>query len=467
MRRGVPLAPSEIELALAARAGLTRRGFLLAATATVGTIGAGAYAWNRYTQLLDSTEGGPSAGLFQGEPLALTSAGQLLDTDFPDPCAGGIFLGYLPFRSQEEDSFRTPLYTNSGGGHGARLCIDLASLFTPEGRLTPADKFFIRTEYPDLLRPPADWKIKIHGLVKKPQQLPLKALESFVEPKGPVLLECSGNGNVLKFGLLSVAEWAGIPLERVIKIAEPTAKAKALLIQGFDDDTNLPDHGPPYREHSWPTCSWIFPIEQLVQFGAFLATRMNGQPLPKDHGAPVRLVIPGWYGCSEVKWVNEIKFVDEYAKATWQMLEFSDRTNQDTKRGPQPGFFKHSFGPLLAKDYKAATIDQTALPVRVEQWKIGGKIVYRIVGITWGGPVRSEKMKIRFVTGRNNGSKWAPLEFCKAATSNSQYGIWMHTFTPPRRGHYGIQVRMQDPKINHARRLQRGDYDRYLNIPEV
>src|SRR6202522_179016 len=238
MRRGVPLAPSEIELALAARAGMTRRGLLIAATATAGAIGAGAYGWNRYTQLLDSTGSGASDGLFRGEPLALTSSGHLLDTDFPDPFAGGIFLGYLPFRSPQEDSFLTPLYTNSGGGHGARLCIDVASLFTPEGRLAPPDKFFIRTEYPDLRRPRADWKIKIHGLVKKRQQLPLKSLERFVEPKGPVLLECSGNGNVLKFGLVSFAEWAGSSLERVIKIAEPTAKAKALLIQGFDDDTN-------------------------------------------------------------------------------------------------------------------------------------------------------------------------------------------------------------------------------------
>ena len=76
-------------------------------------------------------------------------------------------------------------------------------------------------------------------------------------------------------------------------------------------------------------------------------------------------------------------------------------------------------------------------------------------------------MKIRFVTGRNNASKWTPLEFCKAATSNSQYGIWVHTFTPPKKGHYRIQVRMEDPKINHARRLQRGEYDRFVVIPEV
>ncbi len=440
---------------------------LIASTATLGAIGAGAYGWYRFAQpLLDSTDG-PSAGVIPGEPLALTSDGHLLDTDFPDPCAGGIFLGYLPFRSPQEDKFPGRLYQNSGGGHGARLCIDVASLLTPEGRLTPADKFFIRTEYPDLLRPPADWKIRIHGHVKQSQQLSLKSLDKFVEPRGPVLLECSGNANSLKFGLLSVGDFAGIPLERVIKIAEPTSKAKAILIRGFDDDSYLPDNGPPYKDHSWPTCSWIFPIAQLVDYGAFLATRMNGQPLPKDHGAPVRLIIPGWYGCTEVKWVNEIKFVDDQEKATWQMLEFSDRTNQDTSRGEQPGFYRHPFGPVLAKDYKAATIDQTALPVRVEQWKVGGKLLYRIVGITWGGPVRSEKMKIRFMAGRKNASKWEPLQFCKAATLNSQYGIWVHTFAPPKRGYYHFQVRMEDPKVNHARRLQRGEYDRGVFIPDV
>jgi Oxidoreductase molybdopterin binding domain len=179
----------------------------------------------------------------------------------------------------------------------------------------------------------------------------------------------------------------------------------------------------------------------------------------------VRLIIPNWYGCTEVKWVNEIKFVDSNQKATWHMLEFSDRTNQDTSRGEQPGFYRHAFGPTFARDYRPATIDQTALPVRFEQWKIGGKIVYRIVGITWGGPVRTEKLKIRFMLGRA-GSPWAPVQFCKAATSNSQYGIWTHTFTPPRKGNYLIQVRVADPKVP-SRRLNRGHEDRGVIISET
>ena len=70
---------------------------------------------------------------------------------------------------------------------------------------------------------------------------------------------------MLKFGLLSVANWGGVPFEKFISLAHPTSKAKAVLINGFDDDTNLPDHGPPYRTHSYPTCSWIFPIDVLVK----------------------------------------------------------------------------------------------------------------------------------------------------------------------------------------------------------
>ena len=84
-----------------------------------------------------------------------------------------------------------------------------------------------------------------------------------------------------------------------------------------------------------------------------------------------------------MKWVNEIKLVDDQAKATWQLLEFERKYEPGRLRGPQPGLYRHPFGPVFAKDYIAATIDRTALPVHVEQWKLGGKIVYRIVGIAW------------------------------------------------------------------------------------
>ena len=105
----------------------------------------------------------------------------------------------------------------------------------------------------------------------------------------------------------------------------------------------------------------------------------------------------------------------------------------------------------MARDYVPASIDQAALPVRVEQWKLNGKLAYRVVGITWGGPHRSNKLKIRFR--RPNGNPaYRPVAFCKASTSVASYGIWMHRWEPKQPGPYLIDVRLDVPN-SHLRRL--------------
>lgn len=458
------------------RRGITRRSFLVsaAATATAGAAAAGAWTWLTYDDESSSSSASGRGRLFPtDEPLGLSS-GKLLDTQFPDPFAGGQIVGYLPFLG--EDSGGSPPLVpgrTSGPGHGARRIIDTASLLLPRSRVTPANQFFIRTEYPDKLVAPEVWKIKIGGEVHKPQDLPITRLGES-KPQGPVLLECSGNHRSLKFGLLSVADWDGVPIREIFDLAQPTPKAKAVLINGFDDDSNLPDTGPPYREHSWPTCSWVFTFDQLEQAGAFLATRMNGGPLPKDQGAPVRLVVPGWFGCTEVKWVNEIKFVDSSQPATLQMLEFSTRTFQDIRpKKIHPDDF-HFVGPALARDYRPATIDQSVLPLRVEQWKLGGKIAYRVVGITWGGPNRTDKLKIRFRRPGNN-ARFEPVQFCATKTSNLAYGIWVHVWEPKEKGPYFIDVQLAAPGAR-SRRLSLkegpsptaiGQLERIVYIPAV
>jgi DMSO/TMAO reductase YedYZ molybdopterin-dependent catalytic subunit len=95
---------------------------------------------------------------------------------------------------------------------------------------------------------------------------------------------------------------------------------------------------------------------------------MNGKPLTKDHGAPVRLIVPGWYGCACIKWVNEITLVDDGAAATSQMQEFAGRTQQMGV-------------PKLVRDYQPARIEQVAMPTRIEKWMIDERIVYRVTGI--------------------------------------------------------------------------------------
>src|SRR6185369_371957 len=138
-----------------------------------------------------------------------------------------------------------------------------------------------------------------------------------------------------------------VPLGDVIARQKPPADATAVLVSGLDDTAQR-------SRTSTPGASWVLPLASLERLGAFLAVRMNGEPLTRDHGAPVRLVVPGWYACSWIKWVNEIRFVSADAASTSQMVEFSLRTHQ-------------SGVPALAKDYEPPVIDLAATPIRVEK----------------------------------------------------------------------------------------------------
>src|SRR5207244_2504018 len=101
------------------------------------------------------------------------------------------------------------------------------------------------------------------------------------------------------FGLMSVANWTGFPLPAVIEQLAPRPAGQRVLVSGADPA------GPSLT--SVPGASWIFSRAELEH--AVLAVQMNGAPLPRDHGFPARLIVPGWYGCACIKWVDRIDFV--------------------------------------------------------------------------------------------------------------------------------------------------------------
>jgi len=164
-------------------------------------------------------------------------------------------------------------------------------------------------------------------------------------PLGLHLMECAGNTRVAHFGMISVADWAGVPLSEILDSAKVKSGATRVLISGFDRYAKA-------SASSIPGASWVFTLKELKAARAFLATEMNGQPLTADRGAPVRLVVPGWYGCTCVKWVDRITFVDESAEATSQMQEYAARTHQKGS-------------PRFAREFQPAVIDQAAVPIRV------------------------------------------------------------------------------------------------------
>jgi DMSO/TMAO reductase YedYZ molybdopterin-dependent catalytic subunit len=351
-----------------------------------------------------------------------------------DPLAGGSRLGVVPF----VDEGPRPAEVLHDAGLDARLYTDLSTL-DERGLVVDTARFYVRTGYPDRLDPSRPWTIALGGAVRAAVSLPIADLARDEAPMGATLLECSGNGAFAYFGLMSVAEWSGVPLPRVLERVERLPEGKRVLVSGFDD------HSRP-SARSVPGASWIFGTDDLVATGAFLATRMNGAPLTRDHGAPVRLVVPGWYGCTCIKWVDAIDVVGDDAPSTPHMREFASRTHQVGE-------------PALARDFRPASMDLAAMPIRVERWSVAGQTRCRVVGIQWGGAGPTDKLLVRF----GESSPWERVASCAPPAPTRIWSFWSHVWTPPGRGVYAIDLRVDDAAVP-TRRLDRLFYRRRVAV---
>jgi DMSO/TMAO reductase YedYZ molybdopterin-dependent catalytic subunit len=368
------------------------------------------------------------------------------------PRPSGSFAGPIPFGLP--GAATTPLNRLLGAGLDARLFTDLSTL--DAGTLvTPRDHFFIRTQAPSTLPDANGWTIALGGTVDNPESIDVPALERIGRVSGRYLIECAGNADPDNYGLMSVADWEGVPLPAVLDRMRPRRDAARVRVSGFDLE-NTPTQT---SRTSLPGASWIFSREDLAR--AMLALRMNGAPLPSDHGAPVRLVVPGWYGCACIKWVNRVELVPDDAAPTSQMREFADRTHQAVDSRGADGSLRP--GPLaLARDYTPAIIDTAAMPVRIEKWIVGGRIEYRIVGIVWGGQKPTNALAIRFRTG----GPWIPVDNCPLPPSTLSWSLWTHTWRPAEPGRYEIVLKVTDPAIR-TRRLDLFYYVREVRIADV
>ena len=180
----------------------------------------------------------------------------------------------------------------------------LLDVRTIDGPFTPAAKFATTQHYGHPEVDPATFKLKISGLVDRPKALSLDDLKKMGTTDLVVGFECSGNRGPVQ-GLCGNGKWSGVPLKTVLDSTGVKASAREFVFFGAD-------HGE--EEIEWRTQK--FKLDQ--QFGRsltrekalstepFLAWGLNGEPLSKHQGSPLRLIVPGWYGVANVKWLSEI-----------------------------------------------------------------------------------------------------------------------------------------------------------------
>ena len=175
------------------------------------------------------------------------------------------------------------------------LCAE-SPLELQEGIITPTSRFYVRNNFP-IPRPPTG--LTVTGALASPQTLNLHALRRLPRRRLTVTLECAGNGRAFmhpavpgepwKLGAVSTAEWEGVPLAAVLERARPLSQAVEILFVGADGFARS------------------LPMEQARDDHILLVDTMNDAPLTPEHGAPLRLLVPGWYGMASVKWLVRIE----------------------------------------------------------------------------------------------------------------------------------------------------------------
>ncbi len=219
--------------------------------------------------------------------------------------AAGSFEWVLPALAQGE--VMVP-FSDSHQTFNANPAIDrrLFDTRTLSGAFTPKDQFFTTQHYGHPEIDAAAFRLKVVGLVNTPKALSIDELRKMGSTELVAGFECSGNRRPVQ-GLIGNGRWTGVPLKTVLDSAGLKAEAHEIVFFGADRG-----------KESVAFRGTNFDVEQ--QYGRslpraralasdpapFLAYALNGEPLTKHQGAPLRLIVPGWYGAPNVKWLSEI-----------------------------------------------------------------------------------------------------------------------------------------------------------------
>jgi DMSO/TMAO reductase YedYZ molybdopterin-dependent catalytic subunit len=185
---------------------------------------------------------------------------------------------------------------------GARRALDVRKM---EGLITPADQFFFIQHYNKPEIDKASYRLKLTGLVTKPTELSLADLQSMRSTDVVNGYECSGNSPRGMQGLSSCGRFTGVRLRDVLRRVGVDEKAREVVF--FGADTGNED--VVFRQQTLKVQQQFarsITLDNAMKPEPLLAWALNGQPLDRDHGAPVRVIMPGWYGVANVKWVSEI-----------------------------------------------------------------------------------------------------------------------------------------------------------------
>ena len=254
------------------------------------------------------------------------------------------------------------------------------------GVVMPNARFYVRNHFQTPRLDPASWHLDVHGLVDRPLRLSLRDLHNMRSETMVATLECAGNGRSAfdppvegeqwQLGAVSTAEWTGVPLAEILDRAGPTPEALEIVFRGADQG-DVGEPADPIRfERS-------LLVTDAGHSGSLLAYAMNGEPLPLEHGYPMRLIVPGWYAVASVKWLTEIEAIGSPFTGFFQAKRYVYETQRN--------------GIVAREPVRLQQVRSVITQPSVGQEVTAGDLVVR--GVAWSGAASIDKVEVSIGTG--------------------------------------------------------------------
>lgn len=203
--------------------------------------------------------------------------------------------------------------------------------------VTPPGLHYVLTHYDIPLTDDAEWQLTVGGAVRSPRTFGMAELRKFPAETHRVTMECAGNGRARLtprpvsqpwlVEAVGTADWTGVPLRLLLAEAGLAAEAVDIVFTGADHGVERGIEQDYQR--SLPTAIAVGDDPPVL-----VAYEMNGHPLPPQHGSPVRLIVPGWYGMASVKWLRSITAIELPFNGFQQAVAYRLRRNADDPGDP-------------------------------------------------------------------------------------------------------------------------------------
>ncbi|WP_458204862.1 sulfite oxidase [Haladaptatus sp. NG-SE-30] len=334
---------------------------------------------------------------------------------------------------------------------------EAASLSTYESFITPREEHYIRNHYPTPTIDESEWTISLTGMVDEEVELSMDEIRNDYSTRTVThTMQCSGNGrsyfdpqvggNQWTFGAVGNTVWTGTPISEILeRYGANTNDGMWLSVMGGE----APE-GEDIFTRSIPM--------QKVMEDCLLAYEMNGRPMNDDHGFPVRLLVPGWFGNNNVKWVDRMHvmemmvFGDEWEEGDqrlfthWQQYSyriipedeelqqnrtidtFDTQDQMDVEEIGQPYMYDQIVKSLIGYPGQGATVSPGA----------GNQI--EVVGVAWAGDDRVESVEVS----TDGGESWNDAEFFGPAMGPYSWRQFRYVWQNPSPGEHTIYSRATD-----------------------